>query len=156
MTTLRNAALPLAVILMTTIILTACQRTRCCARSCNTARQLAPQAPPSQLAPPMTVQPAPPIYVSPPALATEPAPPPSIINTQALYASRCAQCHGARGEGGEKVPALIGPGALAKAPTLQALATYIQQTMPPEGMGPRLTHAEAHALASFAWKANGR
>ena len=164
MNRLYPATLPLVAIAVTALTLAACRQTRCFQRSACCQAPTSMQTPSVPIPPPVAYQPGPPQYVPMepfvaqpiPMSPIAPAPTSQAIDTQALYASRCAHCHGARGEGGEKVPALIGPGALAKAPTLQALASYIQQTMPPEGQGPRLTQQEAHALATFAWTANGK
>ena len=145
-------------------ISTACQRprARCCAprATCCTPYATAPQVqfvdpgmPMAQGVTPMPV----PGSVQPAPMQPSPAQPaPGAIDTGALYATRCAKCHGDKGQGSDGAPALIGPGALAKAPSEDGLAQYIQQSMPPEGHGERLTMSQARALAEFAWKANGK
>ena len=101
----------------------ACQGSRCPSAPCTTLRTVAP-------------------------LRTVQAP----ADAGAIYAARCAGCHGASGEGGT-APVLIGSGALARHASQSDLAAYIQRAMPPTG--PRLGQAEANALAAFAWSANG-
>ena len=134
-------AAPFVVGALVLMVVTACQRPRtprCCPPAAPQATFVDPGAPVIQ-----DVTPAQPM-------------PQATIDTGALYATSCAKCHGDKGQGSEGAPMLIGPGALAKAPSVDGLAQYIQKEMPPEGHGNRLTAAQALALAEFAWKANGK
>ncbi len=54
---------------------------------------------------------------------------------KAVFASRCAKCHGANGQG-VTAPAVIGPGeALAKYNTAQGLLSFIGASMPLDAPG---------------------
>lgn len=55
---------------------------------------------------------------------------------EGVYASSCASCHGAQGEGGDFYPALWGSFANLKSyNTAQGLLSYISKDMPPGGGG---------------------
>lgn len=93
----------------------------------------------------------------PPAAApeTRPVPPaaprvPAAVQVQitrgrALYAERCAVCHGVRGEGSDRAPAVVGddalpldppPGARLRRVRFQSamdLGMFIKTSMPPDG-----------------------
>jgi mono/diheme cytochrome c family protein len=67
---------------------------------------------------------------------------------QALYADRCASCHGARGEG--NIEEYARP--LAGERPLDELTRYIDKTMPPDDPG-SLSADEAAAVASYVFEA---
>lgn len=85
----------------------------------------------------------------------------------ALYATTCASCHGANGEGG-KAPAVVGldKGALPLDPpktakhrkeqfkTVLDVGAFAMKTMPPDAPG-SLSEAEYLAILAFDLKANG-
>jgi len=84
-----------------------------------------------------------------------------------VFASSCARCHGAAGEGTKKAPALVGAGALPLAPragqerkapfhTALDVATFVTQAMPPdEGARAKLTERDDWAVLAFALSASG-
>lgn len=70
------------------------------------------------------------------AKARSPAPPPTSVDAQLAagsnaYVDHCVECHGAKGEGGKKAPALVGPKALSEYTTAKDLFTYAKDNMPP-------------------------
>lgn len=48
-----------------------------------------------------------------------------------VYEGQCASCHGGKGEGGDKAPALIGPKALDDYKNAKEAFAYIKDNMPP-------------------------
>jgi mono/diheme cytochrome c family protein len=86
-------------------------------------------------------------------------------NGKQLFAKNCASCHGAAGEGGGQVPALVGKTALpldppsgssrkAKFHTAADVFQYVKANMPPGGAG-SLTDEQYAAILAFDLKANG-
>jgi mono/diheme cytochrome c family protein len=83
---------------------------------------------------------------------------------EALYGQHCASCHGARGEGGGRAPALVGPEALATAPsggqrdvefrTAGDVYQWVKGHMPP-GAPDSLGEAAYLEIVAFDLKANG-
>lgn len=84
-----------------------------------------------------------------------------------LYGQRCASCHGASGEGGERAPRVVGiaEGALPLAPrpgshrtaefhTVADVASFAVATMPPSAPG-SLSADEYWAILAFDLHANG-
>lgn len=82
-----------------------------------------------------------------------------------LYAANCASCHGANGEGGGQIPAVVGKGALpldaapgvdrkAKFHTAADVFKYVKANMPPDKPG-SLTDEQYAAILAFDLKANG-
>jgi mono/diheme cytochrome c family protein len=82
-----------------------------------------------------------------------------------LYAHHCASCHGARGEGNAKVPAIVGRSALpldahppsqsrkTKFRTAGDVLQFMKTAMPPAKPG-SLTDDEYAAILAFDLKAN--
>ena len=100
-------------------------------------------------------------------------PPPSHVATgsdqasrgQALYADKCADCHGDKGEGAGPVPALVGKSALPLNPaagssrktpfhTAADVIAFVKTSMPPKKPN-TLSDDEASAIVAFALSANG-
>ncbi|RVU07862.1 cytochrome c [Novosphingobium umbonatum] len=83
-----------------------------------------------------------------PAQAAEPDP--------ALYAQRCAMCHGAGGQGTHEVPALTGAfvARWAGAPVAD-LQAYITRVMPQHAPG-TLSAEEAARITAFLMALNGQ
>jgi cytochrome c len=86
---------------------------------------------------------------------------------QSLYASKCASCHGAAGEGNGKAPPVVGiaKGALPLEPrpgskrtaqfkTVVDVGAFAKASMPPSSPG-SLTEDEYWAILAFDLKANG-
>lgn len=83
-----------------------------------------------------------------------------------LYAAKCADCHGAGGQGSPGAPALVGKGALPLDPppgskfrkaqfrTAKDVFEFVKATMPPKAPG-SLSDDEVAAIIAFDLKANG-
>lgn len=69
------------------------------------------------------------------------------------YGERCASCHGGKGEGKAKAPALIGPKALDDYHNGKEAFTYIKDMMPPTAPG-SLTDDEYWNVVAFLIKKN--
>ena len=69
------------------------------------------------------------------------------------YGERCASCHGAKGAGKAKAPALIGPKALDDYHNGKEAFTYIKDMMPPTAPG-SLTDDEYWNVTAFLIKKN--
>jgi mono/diheme cytochrome c family protein len=101
-----------------------------------------------------------------------PSPPaaPMTVESQvaaggAAFGRFCASCHGARGEGSNSAPALVGPGALPADPpasrrfrktrftTAADVASFAVAAMPPSG--PKPTTDQYWAIVAFDLQANG-
>ena len=73
---------------------------------------------------------------------------------QAIYARRCAKCHGANGEG-KMGPSLIGPQHhLSGYGTADVLFDYTRQVMPADRPG-RMQEVEYWAVLAYLLKENG-
>lgn len=84
-----------------------------------------------------------------------------------VYAAHCADCHGASGGGTDRGPALVGDGALPKAPrdwqdrerefrTALDVAVFATTNMPPRASDrAELTPHDYWAVLAFALSANG-
>lgn len=82
----------------------------------------------------------------------------------ALYAARCAHCHGANGEGGPADRLVGGAGSLASAepvltvgsywPNATTLFDYLRRAMPYDAPG-SLSADDTYALAAFLLERNG-
>ena len=102
------------------------------------------------------------------------APPPSAASAKTpdeqvsigaqIFASKCAGCHGEKGEG-SSAPKLVGAGALPAQPasgssrtaqfsTAQDVFTFIRANMPPGDKG-SLADDQYYAVLAFALKQNG-
>lgn len=80
--------------------------------------------------------------------------PPQVERGRAIFAARCAKCHGAEGQGGEG-PRLIGPApVLAGYPTAQHLFEFVRSDMPADAPG-TLSEAEYWDVLAFVLDANG-
>jgi cytochrome c len=81
---------------------------------------------------------------------------------QRLYGQKCAECHGAKGEGTINAPAVVGANALPASgskrnmtfTTAQDVAAFIKKAMPANSPG-TLTDEEVYALLAFDLHANG-
>lgn len=88
-----------------------------------------------------------------------------VAQGQALYAEKCASCHGAQGQGASGPP-VVGKGALPLAPPAGAkyrsepfhtagdVYDFVKKNMPANAPG-TLTDAETSAIIAFDLKANG-
>ena len=76
-----------------------------------------------------------------------------------VYKERCARCHGARGQGEGKTPALLGEETLAESERGfkdgQALFDYVSTTMPKNAPG-SLTVRDNWAVVTYLAGGNGR
>lgn len=70
-----------------------------------------------------------------------------------LYVEKCASCHGEKGEGKEKAPALVGPKALDDYHNAKEAFGYIKDNMPPEKAG-SLSDDEYWHITAFLIKKN--
>ncbi|MDR7417138.1 MAG: cytochrome c [Armatimonadota bacterium] len=77
-----------------------------------------------------------------------------IERGERLYAFYCASCHGRRGEGGDRVPALIGPSRqyCRRFATALDLYRWVARQMPPEDL---LRPQEYWDILAFLLDANG-
>ncbi len=71
-----------------------------------------------------------------------------------LFAEKCASCHGEKGEGKDKAPALIGPKGLDEYHNAKEAFGYIKDNMPPEKAG-SLSNDEYWHVTAFLIKRNG-
>ena len=88
----------------------------------------------------------------------------SAAEGASLYATRCAHCHGANGEGTPADPLVGGVGSLASAtpvltvgsfwPYATTLFDYLRRAMPYDSPG-SLSNDELYALAAFLLERNG-
>ena len=77
-----------------------------------------------------------------------------IEQGKAIYARRCAKCHGANGEG-KMGPSLVGPQHhLSGYGTADVLFDYTRQVMPADRPG-RMQDVEYWAVLAYLLKANG-
>ena len=122
----------------------------------------------TQPAPANVGPPASPVLLA--SLAPTPPPPPDPLALQlergkALYAEHCAKCHGDRGEGDGKAPALVGAGALPldahagynrdqKFRTAADVFAWASREMPGDDPG-SLAIDEYLAILAFGLSANG-
>ena len=80
-----------------------------------------------------------------------------------IYASECANCHGDRGEGAGRAPAVMGPGSLpltgagrSEFVTARDLFDYLESTMPlPKRRAGSLSDADYWAVTSYLLESNG-
>lgn len=70
-----------------------------------------------------------------------------------VYGERCASCHGAKGEGKNKAPALIGPKGLDEYHNAKEAYTYIHDMMPPTAPS-SLTEDEYWNVTAYLIKKN--
>jgi S-disulfanyl-L-cysteine oxidoreductase SoxD len=77
-----------------------------------------------------------------------------VAQGEAIYARRCAKCHGANGEG-KMGPSLVGPQHhLSGYGTADVLFDYTRQVMPADRPG-RMQEVEYWAVLAYLLKANG-
>jgi mono/diheme cytochrome c family protein len=118
-----------------------------------------PYMPPTASAPPTTTSPAPA-----PMMRTSPMVQAQIQRGASIFASVCARCHGAAGQGSRTAPALIGPGALPSNPRpgarLRTMAfhsahdvgIFIKDNMPP---GSHTPPEQTAPVLAYLLDANG-
>lgn len=93
-----------------------------------------------------------------PTTSAAPAAPGKTLDEQVaagekVYGERCASCHGAKGEGKKKAPALIGPKALDDYHNGKEAFHYIKDMMPPTAPG-SLTDDEYWNVTAYLIKKN--
>jgi mono/diheme cytochrome c family protein len=84
-----------------------------------------------------------------------------------VFEENCARCHGAEGQGTEKAPLLVGPGALPVDPrpdqdravrfrSAAEVARFAMHNMPPDPeLRARIEEEDYWAVVAFALSANG-
>jgi S-disulfanyl-L-cysteine oxidoreductase SoxD len=79
---------------------------------------------------------------------------PQVTQGRAIYAARCANCHGSNGEG-DKGPSLVGENHnLSGYGTADVLYDYTRQVMPADRPG-RLLEVQYWAVLAYILDANG-
>lgn len=73
---------------------------------------------------------------------------------QKLFGDKCASCHGDKGQGGDKAPALVGAHALEDYQSAKQVFEYSKKNMPPDKSG-SLTDDEYWSIVAFLTKQNG-
>lgn len=86
------------------------------------------------------------------------APAPATIDAQVAmgekeFGEHCAACHGDKGQGGDKAPALVGPKALDDYKNAKQAFDYTKANMPPD-KGGSLSDDEYWSIVAFLVKKN--
>lgn len=70
-----------------------------------------------------------------------------------VFAQKCVTCHGDKGQGGDKAPALVGPKALDDYKNAKQMFDYTKANMPPD-KGGSLSDDEYWSVVAFLVKKN--